>query len=958
MPVLNHCPLCGTDYAASAAGTPCPACLLQLAVDAPDEPQEPLPRSFGDFTLLEELGRGGMGVVYRAHQPAAGRSVALKTPRSGALADAAERHRFRVEIEAAANLQHPNIVAIHEVGEVDGQPYFTMDLVDGPDLADMCHGHPQPPRRAAEYLRDIARAVATAHTAGILHRDLKPSNVLVGRDQRPRVTDFGLAHLNATLDGAGSPSDFIVGSPGYIAPELAAGLGRPATTASDIYGLGALLYHLITGRAPYAAPTAAETVRLVRETDPLAPRALNPAIPRDLETICLTCLRRDPERRYATASLVAEEVERFLNGLPILARPLSLPGRAWRWARRRPGIATLAGSLLLVFSIAFIVSTTQAQRLARARRSAEQAFAQAQQLVTFLLDDVLANLDSTGRRTEVAAIAQRAAAYYAQLPPERRTRETDRQHARALTACAYITAEQGLPADALPSIERAIEILETLRTNGDASDETLVALTRAHIRKMAIHGRQNQMAGALAEATCAVELIEPLGTMAGASATVRREHAFALFQLGGRHATSGSAAQAIRFTEQARRIQVSITGNNADAMDFLQERMEVSLKLAQYLAPLPARREDCLAISEEALRFSDRILARNPVHIDALEFHGLGLVVQARLHENDLHLREAASLRRQAYTDYVSKAAALDPTHAVLRQLAASMRVNQRDEQFACGRVSAALQGYEAELREKARGPESPSLARFTARYWLGLGLLAAQTADREAVAAALQGADEAMALAWGGMPDPPPEWLADVERQHATVAKIRLILGDLASARVEASEVLARAEAGPDDRRVARSASTQMAHEVSVAVDLRQSDFPAVLARTAAAADGRDQTRASWLQTITSSTIPRSIALARLHRLAEARTEIAPAVEFLRAAVADNPEWCSLREYLARAVYAFALAQDDDDTEAREALLAEAAQIIAELPQEYRALRPVAELADQITAEWANAGS
>src|SRR5262245_35410782 len=301
----------------------------------------------GGYELRGVLGRGGMGVVHRARQLSLNRPVALKMIRAGLWAGGDEVRRFKNEAEAIANLDHPQIVTIHEVGEHSGQHYFSMKLVEGPSLAERLEEYAAKPREAAKLVAEVARAVQHAHQRGILHRDLKPSNILLDREGRPHVTDFGLAKKlegNGTLSVSGS----IVGTPQYMSPEQASGSRQAITTATDVYGLGALLYAALTAQPPFQSDSVLETLEQVRETAPTPPSGVNRKVPRDLEVICLRCLEKDPKRRYDSAAALAEELERYLRGEPILARPTSLPERAVKWVRRRPAIAALVGLVLLM----------------------------------------------------------------------------------------------------------------------------------------------------------------------------------------------------------------------------------------------------------------------------------------------------------------------------------------------------------------------------------------------------------------------------------------------------------------------------------------------------------------------------------------------------------------------------------------------------------------------------------
>jgi serine/threonine-protein kinase len=277
-----------------------------------------LPRIPG-YEVEAVLGRGGMGIVYRARRLRLNRLVALKMLLGGAYAGPQDLARFRREAEAGAGLRHPHIVQVHDAGEHDGRPYFTMEYLEGGSLARQLAGTPQPARQAAALLATLAEAVQAAHQGGIVHRDLKPANILLTADGTPKITDFGLARR--LQGGAGlARSGDLLGTPSYMAPEQAQGRPRVIGPAIDIYALGATLYELLTGRPPFRAETAAEAVLQVIFQEPAPPSRLNAKAPRDLETICLKCLNKDPARRYATAAALAEDFHRFQRGEPIAAR--------------------------------------------------------------------------------------------------------------------------------------------------------------------------------------------------------------------------------------------------------------------------------------------------------------------------------------------------------------------------------------------------------------------------------------------------------------------------------------------------------------------------------------------------------------------------------------------------------------------------------------------------------------
>ena len=362
------CDLCGAPLGRYLEDGLCSRCLARFTLleaeegpqSAPDPAHEdqvsdkaygPFHNArFGDYELLEEIARGGMGVVYRARQISLNRIVAIKTLLFGQLAGKAAFDRFRAEAETVAHLQHPNIVGIHEIGEADGQPYFSMDYVAGRSLADIVKHHPLPARLAAVYVRKIAQAVHYAHTQGVLHRDLKPANVLIDEADEPRITDFGIAR-RLTGDSELTLTGQVVGSPNFMPPEQGSGSKAKLGPTADVYGLGALLYYLLTARPPFVAETFEATLTQVLNIEPVAPRQLNPGLPLDLETICLKCLEKDPARRYTSAGELADELERFLKGEPTRARPIGAFGKTGRWCRRKPALAAMAAGLVIAIAI-------------------------------------------------------------------------------------------------------------------------------------------------------------------------------------------------------------------------------------------------------------------------------------------------------------------------------------------------------------------------------------------------------------------------------------------------------------------------------------------------------------------------------------------------------------------------------------------------------------------------------
>ena len=358
--VNRICGKCGSRIFADAPQGFCGLCLFKTGLGPLGEDDESLgsspvamPTDFDDYELLKEIGRGGQGVVYRARQKSLNRTVALKVIGVGHWDREAHLRRFRLEAEAAASLNHPFIVPIHEIRERNGCCYFSMNLLEGGQLDEAVKRQVISIRRAVELIAKLARTVHYAHENGILHRDIKPGNVLLDKEGEPHLTDFGLARLIET-EGTVTRTTEMLGTPSYMAPEQANG-NAEVTAAADIYGLGAVLYQLLTGAPPFVGRSTYETVRLLLETDPRQPRLLNPKVDRDLSTICLKCLEKDPQRRYLSALALVEDLERWLRHEPIQARRTGFVTRGSKWLRRKPAIAVSVASLVALIAVLAIV---------------------------------------------------------------------------------------------------------------------------------------------------------------------------------------------------------------------------------------------------------------------------------------------------------------------------------------------------------------------------------------------------------------------------------------------------------------------------------------------------------------------------------------------------------------------------------------------------------------------------
>ncbi len=364
------------DGSADLGQTLPPAAAVDLQATLP-----PAPESSGDapeqvpplpgYEVLAELGRGGMGVVFKARHLGLGRVVALKMILAAGYASAEERQRFRTEAEAIARLQHPNIVAVHDFGEHDGKPYLSLEFCPQGSLDRKLNGTPLPPQQAAALVALLAAAMQAAHQQNVIHRDLKPANVLLTADGTPKVTDFGLAKK---LDEAGqTASGAIMGTPSYMAPEQAGGQGKAVGPAADVYSLGAILYECLTGRPPFKAATPLDTILQVVSDEPVPVRQLQPKCPRDLETICLKCLRKEPQKRYASAAELADDLGRYQVGEPITARPVGRLERAVKWVKRNPVVTGAALAVVLALVGGTTVSSLKYREAEAARFAANDA---------------------------------------------------------------------------------------------------------------------------------------------------------------------------------------------------------------------------------------------------------------------------------------------------------------------------------------------------------------------------------------------------------------------------------------------------------------------------------------------------------------------------------------------------------------------------------------------------------
>jgi tetratricopeptide (TPR) repeat protein len=522
------------------------------------------------YEVLGVLGKGGMGVVYKARQVGLERLVALKMILHAGHAGAEERQRFRTEAEAVARLTHPHIVQIHEVGEHQGLPYFSLEFCAGGSLDQKLNGTPQAPREAAQLVEVLAGAVDAAHRQGIVHRDLKPANVLLTQDGQPKITDFGLAKKTDTGVGQ-TQSGAILGTPSYMAPEQAAGKNREVGPAADVYALGAILYEMLTGRPPFKAVTPLDTLVLVMTEEPVPPRRLQPAVPRDLETICLKCLHKEPARRYAGALALAEDLQRFLRGEPIYARPLGRSGRLWRWCRRKPLTAGLIAALLLV-GLLGLAGMTYLWRLAEARLArADRESARARRAVNEFFTKVSDNQDLKNHGLEEfrKQLLATARDYYDEFVQDQdQDPGLQAERGGSYRRLARITAEIGSQPEAILLHEKARDIFEALAGAHPGVAEYRYQWARSFTSLALLYLDGGRIKDAEAAFHSSLRLLDRLTHDNPENADFRNEQAFVFNNLGIFYRKTDEPAQARQAYEKARDVLDVLAREYPDAPQY------------------------------------------------------------------------------------------------------------------------------------------------------------------------------------------------------------------------------------------------------------------------------------------------------------------------------------------------------------------------------------------------------
>jgi serine/threonine-protein kinase len=680
------------------------------------DPARSAPGSLGEYELLEEIGKGGMGVVYRARQKGLNRFVALKLFRPDPLGQARDLQRFRNEAELVAQLDHPNIVPIYEVGEHAEQPYFSMKLIEGGSLATFLRSVPESGtllRSVAKLMATVARAVHHAHQRGILHRDLKPSNILLDSDGQPHVTDFGLAkRLDPGREAQEilTHSGAVVGTPAYMAPEQAVARNGAVTTAADVYGLGAVLYALLTGQAPFQGGSVLETLAQVEESDPEPPGRINPKVPRDLETICLKCLQKEPERRYASAQALAEDLDRWLRGEPIQARPTGRLEALLRWCRRQPVQAALAAALFLALAIGVPLvvwqwlraddNFRQAEGLRREAVGHEAEVEDSFRLANEVVGDFTMRVGDAGLleahgldplRRELLEKAQR---YYRKLLARRGHDPALRgEIAQATASLAAITRQIGDPEEALAAYERAIEMYADLSRESPDDLSLRIQVARLHNHKagvLTVLDRRDEELDALRRAQ---ELLEEALRTWPDDLRIQHELANTHHNVGMAHTASRRVEDALAAFREARTIHERLLRARPDDPDFLDKHAN-TLNSAGVVLHQDQRAAEALEFFQEAVALRERLFKRSPDNLGlqyalAMSLSNLGDC----LRDGDQPEEGLKRLRRAS--NLLERLTIASPHVTAYRFQLASTRAAIGHAQLKAGRLPQALDTFE-----------------------------------------------------------------------------------------------------------------------------------------------------------------------------------------------------------------------------------------------------------------------
>ncbi|MCW5553204.1 MAG: serine/threonine protein kinase [Verrucomicrobiae bacterium] len=626
----RQCPECGAELRATDPEGVCLLCAFKGALlPAPETPvsEESVVHYFGDYRLSAKIGEGGMGTVYRARQDSLNRIVAVKVMRAGLLASEAEVRRFQREAQAAANLQHPNIVAVYEVGRFDGHHFYSMQFISGENLEQKVRARPLSVRAAAGYVETIAKAVHFAHQQGTIHRDLKPTNILIDEFDEPHITDFGLvchsdSDENLTLTGQ------IVGTPAFMAPEQVAAKSKLVSPLTDIYATGAVLYYLLTQKAPFTSDTLPGLLALVAgPSPPVSPRSLNPTVPLDLETICLKCLEKRPDRRYPSAQALADELKRFRRNEPILARPPHAAEKVLRWCARNRTVAWSLGAVALTLVTATAVSVGLAVRAKQAERITRQAYSQSRQVVQFLTDMLQGVGPATALGRDTTLLREILDQAADRVETELREHPEVCAEIQAIMGNIYQDLGEFAKAEAL---HRAV--LQTT-TNLWGAEHTNTA--SALVNLALVLQRQNNLEEAEALTRQTLDIRRRL---------LGEEHpdvAMSLHILAQLAGLQGRLEEAAGILREVITIQRRLEGEEHPHLATTVQNLGQTLRML-------GRLDEAAALEQEALAMRRKVLPPDHPHI-AVSLNGLAIVLneQGRYTEADGLYREALALRKK-----------------------------------------------------------------------------------------------------------------------------------------------------------------------------------------------------------------------------------------------------------------------------------------------------------------------
>jgi serine/threonine protein kinase/tetratricopeptide (TPR) repeat protein len=748
--------------------------LLNTHIDS--SPAAPSLRGqFGNYALLEEIGRGGMGIVYKARQRDPERLVALKIIRAGAFASPAEIRRFRDEAGVIAHLEHPHIVPIYEVGEASapegGAPitYFSMRLIEGGSLAQRLPEFAKDPRSAARVTATIAEAVHYAHQRGVLHRDLKPANILIGNRQQatgnsenhggasslladascllPVVTDFGLAKRLDAGDDA-TLSGVLVGTPSYMAPEQAAGTRGPISTATDVYGLGAILYALLTGHPPFHGLSVLETLELLQNSEPVWPRARNPLIDADLETICLKCLAKEPGRRYASAAAVADDLRRYLSSEPIQARPVGWGERLWLWSRRRPLVAGLAAALALslIAGIGLIIwqwqrAETYAAQVEQQRAVADASFRHAHEAVNNLMTKAIELRDVPGMQPAEKELLKAALAYYEVFLRERGQDPALRaEMAATLQRVGEITGAIGSKTEALAAFQQARDMYMALLTIDSGNKVLRTGLAHTYNMMGLLQANLGQ-AGAADSYGHARALLTELNREHPAAGSYQFDLAAVLANLGNLHRSEGRLADARACFTEANERMAKLAGEQPGNPTYLSGLAGSSINLGA-LQLSTGNAAEGQAAYEKARDVLEKGVQTYPGKRD-LQFRLASVYKQLASHATAANHNDEAIASLQKGQVLLEKLVRANPSvTSYIRELAAVHR-QMGHALFNSGQREAALDRYRQgrDLLTPIVRPEESNLdlANDLAKCWFDMGALQSPEEGLESLEQAIE---------------------------------------------------------------------------------------------------------------------------------------------------------------------------------------------------------------------------